>query len=656
MAFEKTRLTDRSGFEIAMRNGPNTSYVTMFGASLNSIFKPFTTQFAASGYPRYKISIFAVGGSAYSGSQFTGADASGLNPFGINTLYEGIVHGTTPPTDLESSVAAATVRTYGLKTPLSYIGWGFDQFGYPSPNSQIHWHTSGSLSSTGPNSTFAASGFAGAGLARGNLVPYTMWNAGPMDLRWDINKKVWTGNTSVYAAQILTTYSSGISISNYNTPVSANSLTYDVRMYDGIANVITITGAIHVGPKPSASSYRVLPLPPSSFAFVVHAPINGKPGYGVWLMELPGTTQCTSSSATGTGEVGDPYGGSQLGYISRTNLIGDSLESEYGGTGFADYPSGIILIGNPIGSGNLVQRLLAAGTGIELAGSTGISGTLFIKISSGVLFTSGGINNSITELQGLIVPLTVGQGGTGSSTKNFVDLSTTQTASGIKNFSNGVRVPTGLFTSPGFAFTNDAKTGFYWLSDKKGIGITCSGIDTFHLGYDGSTTYHHFRIEPVTIPSFAVGDNTYAPMVVKGYNDANAHNPIQLWYDRLGSDVASVTYDGLFRSRGTIISGRAIDDSSGIMIEIRRQSGQINYTILASGETDGNYFSVNNSGTIMTFGPDNKRTTFISSSGNRSINWASGYTGGIAVEHPTNTGLTRTINVINGLITGFSDA
>ena len=51
-----------------------------------------------------------------------------------------------------------------------------------------------------------------------------------------------------------------------------------------------------------------------------------------------------------------------------------------------------------------------------------------------------GANSDITSLSGLTTALTVVQGGTGSSSQNFVDLSTVQTIDGAKSFSAGIVV------------------------------------------------------------------------------------------------------------------------------------------------------------------------------------------------------------------------
>jgi hypothetical protein len=55
---------------------------------------------------------------------------------------------------------------------------------------------------------------------------------------------------------------------------------------------------------------------------------------------------------------------------------------------------------------------------------------------------ASGANSDITSLSGLSTPLSTAQGGTGSASKNFVDLTTAQTVGGVKAFSSSPTVPT----------------------------------------------------------------------------------------------------------------------------------------------------------------------------------------------------------------------
>src|SRR6266403_305735 len=81
----------------------------------------------------------------------------------------------------------------------------------------------------------------------------------------------------------------------------------------------------------------------------------------------------------------------------------------------------------------------SAGNGINIDGSNVISSTGVLSVSAnGPLNSSGGQNPNVS-LSG-VVP--IANGGTGSSTQNFVDLSSNQTIAGNKTFSNAVNTNT----------------------------------------------------------------------------------------------------------------------------------------------------------------------------------------------------------------------
>jgi hypothetical protein len=71
-------------------------------------------------------------------------------------------------------------------------------------------------------------------------------------------------------------------------------------------------------------------------------------------------------------------------------------------------------------------------------------GTQFLKgdgTLDGRTFATAGANSNITSLTGLTTALSLAQGGTGSTSKNFMDLSTAQTIGGAKTFSSMVNAP-----------------------------------------------------------------------------------------------------------------------------------------------------------------------------------------------------------------------
>lgn len=642
MSWEKSHLGNKNAFHDFVIDHATQGYSDIFGCSLDMFFKPFTTLVSSTGgAPHYQTSVYAVSGIANSGTQFTGADSSGLNPFGPQTLGEGIIYGSTRSSDLDLNIDPATVRTYGLKTPITFVGWGFDQFGYPSPNYNRSWNSSGTISTTAPNTGFLTSGF--GIVPKGNQVTLSMWESGPLDLRWHTDLKKWVAPISVYAGHILRAYNSGALITNFGIPRFATDIKYDAQFYDGMANQIQVTGITHSGPRPYNDNYKVLPLSSGQFCFIIHTVINSKPSYGLYLVESPGTLDCGTNVSGST----DPYSESQLGYISLTDLASSPLSSAYGGTSFIDYASGTILIGNPNNDGTLSQYSLLAGTGISLT----TSGSYFtIKLSSGIAFISGGINTTITQLQGLTTPLSIAQGGTASSIKSYVDLTTNQTVSGYKTFSDGIRVGSGNITNPSLSFTHDTRSGMYLSSSGTGFNLVATGTLTDQITNFGTNHFTDLNIKGNTVSTGALTNYNYAPLTVRQYTDTSYNNHIQIWYNRFDTIYGFVDRNGVIAGRGLYSSGVQV---SGNGLFIHRPTGFVGNTIIASGSDIGVYFSVNKDGSEIKFGTSGtNQITFTTTTGNKTIPWSSGYTGNITYLQDLST--TKTLQVVNGLIIGIS--
>lgn len=619
-----------------------------FGGNNNATFKPFSTNYSASGYPHYQAPINTNAGLVGSGAVYVGADSSGLNPYGRNTLAEGIISGPTPTSgSFDLNITPGDVRTFGIKTPSQFVGWGYDQFGFPAPNFNRAWSASGNFSGNEPSTRFLGTGL--NAVTGGRDVPYGFWNAGPMDLRWDMIRKVWTPPQSVYAAVVLAAYQTGALVTDYNEPLAASEIYYDAMMYDGPARQIRVTGIAHIGPKPFDDKYLVYPQRSGSFAFIVHAPVSGVPTYGLWLSEVPGADECAATATTASRN-GSTSSDSLLGALSYSNLIGNPLGSQYGGTDYDDHPSGTILMGSLAGSGDFQQVRLVAGTGISFVSSP--TGTTFtIQFASGVNFTSGGVNTTITELQGLLVPLTIGQGGTGSSTKNFIDLTTTQVASGVKTFNSQIKVASGSVSVPGLGFNNDGTTGLYSSLNK--LNLTSSGTKVAEFHYKSSAINSDLHIAGLNENPLAYGDNSYAPLMVTQYFDGNYNNHIMVLKDRGSTVLGHFDQYGRWVGRFMQVSGHTAT-SGGPLFDIIAPNGYSDFTISARNNNSGVYFSVSNEGSKLTLGPSGHQTSLLSSSGNRQIELASGYLGDIAVAKVG--GGTRTLHVAYGLITGYTDS
>lgn len=461
MAFEKTQTTDRQGFENLL--GTPSGFGIAYGLKTNAYLKPFTTLFNASGVPSYIIPMTT--GSA---TGFWGATSRGLNPYGINTMSEGLLWGSGLLGNMNTAIPdPSSIRTYGFKNPMQMVGPGFDIFGFPAPNYNLGWDVSGRFNVNGavPSEYFRKElGTSGISLRE---VPYPLWKAGPLDLRWDHGRGVWTSPNSVYSARVLQANVTGVV--DPTVPVFAENIRYDVRVNDGLASQLTLTGILHVGQKPRNNTYQVYPYISGEYCLILHTVTNGIPGFGALLYEIPATQACDATGTSSFALTSDNlYGGTSDGvpWNSSKVLTGTGLfealkaykmEAQFGGTtkGIYDAHSFFVASGTTIDAKPFIN---GSGISIQVV-ATGI----LVQLSTGVAFISAGANSNITSLNGLTTPLSIAQGGTSSSTQNFVDLSTSQSVSGIKSFTVGVRIPTGIVTNPPLSFSNTS-FGFSFTS------------------------------------------------------------------------------------------------------------------------------------------------------------------------------------------------
>ena len=182
-----TRFSDTgyfSNFEVPTnKNQPNSltlnpfnpnNELTFYYASTGSLLysasitgaTPSADELAKSGEPSgwlnygHNISASVVG---------TGIGESGEYPYDLN--FEKDFYG-------RKKVEVERIRSVGLRSPMVVTGWGFDLNGNPVP------------ADTGDNTKFASGAFSDV----------ANWKSGPVDLRWDDERKVWAaggGNTEI---------------------------------------------------------------------------------------------------------------------------------------------------------------------------------------------------------------------------------------------------------------------------------------------------------------------------------------------------------------------------------------------------------------------------------------------------------------------------
>lgn len=424
------------------------------GGSFDTYLKPFTTQTGVVYMPSYVVPNLNNSGVA---------NASGLNPFGPHTLAEGAVWGTgIPASGFDIGIDPASVRTFGFKNPANMVGWGYDQFGYPSPNANTSWKVSGYLSVTAPDDGFAAlipagtsAEASGAMRKLGAHVPSTGWQAGPLDLRFDSLRGVWTAPQSVYAARI---YASDVSGSVNSTSYAySKDIRYTVEILDGPANQLRVTGVKQFGIKPEVDTYQVLPMVSGSHCLLMHSFENGRPLYGLLGWETPKLTSCTETTNR------------------STEIIVRNEISAVSGIDYENLQAGQFLRGNA--SGTFDNVWIGAGTGIYITQhATGFA----INLVSG--FFGTGVAN----------PLPLAQGGTGASGMVFVAITGTQSVSGVKTWFNQAKFSSGTVAAP--AITFGGTTHGFSYSAASGITMSLNGSGIFNVNTTGTYFNHNVEI------------------------------------------------------------------------------------------------------------------------------------------------------------------
>ena len=198
------------------------------GVGFDAVYSPYSTFFGASGFPHFEVPTqkdqpnsltlnpfnpnngltfyYAPTGSSLYGASITGATPS-TDELAFSTADGSTIVGTGIRLDnrkglttgwLESGhniefavkgtgdfrfadfndeyasykgshVEVTNIRDVGLRSPMVVTGWGFDLNGNPVP------------ADTGDNTKFASGAFS----------DMSNWKSGPVDLRWDDERKVW---------------------------------------------------------------------------------------------------------------------------------------------------------------------------------------------------------------------------------------------------------------------------------------------------------------------------------------------------------------------------------------------------------------------------------------------------------------------------------
>lgn len=188
------------------------NYEKKGGVSLDGLFRPFSTNPNASGIGHYELGSGTI-------------NANALNPYKNGHDIQAVIYGDVPDGDLVignlDGVYPSTIsyRPLALRGPLVLTGWGYDTDDNPVPSKPL---ASGEIAGV----SGVAIQFADNYLQRSDL-----WKTGPVDIRWNDEKKLWVASGGDNNSKIVKVLQDGI-VPPSGNPSSNYQKVYKCRVYD----------------------------------------------------------------------------------------------------------------------------------------------------------------------------------------------------------------------------------------------------------------------------------------------------------------------------------------------------------------------------------------------------------------------------------------
>lgn len=221
-----------------------------------------------------------------------------------------------------------------------------------------------------------------------------------------------------------------------------------------------------------------------------------------------------------------PAGSPDYGPTTSGTVAGAPGEWQIPGVAHGDFYVRMVSAGNTYYSGPFA--ISADSDVVHIGGAETISG---LKTFSGGLTVSGGVVTlpaGTVSMAGLTGTLPVANGGTGSATQNFVDITTPQTIGGIKTFSAVPVFSAGFTVSPGGVITlPNASIPFAAViglaGGSAGVDLGTSQIVTGQKTFDNDVPVVGGQIlasaistpsAPVVTPTGTAGSTTYQYRIV----------------------------------------------------------------------------------------------------------------------------------------------
>tara|TARA_R110000751_G_scaffold53072_2_gene115264 strand:- start:9251 stop:10858 length:1608 start_codon:yes stop_codon:yes gene_type:complete len=402
------------------------------GASFDSIYSPYSTNLAASGFPHFEVptnltepnsltlnpfnpnnelSLYyaPTGSLLYQNSLATSGDITATESGLLAHPSGWLEYGHTIDSAVNSSgqrhsmnfdfqftsssgtdVEVENIRAVGLRSPQVMTGWGFNTEGKPVP------------ADTGNSEVFASGAFSDPSL----------WKTGPIDLRWDNDRKVWgSPPTKIYLSKATNTYNP----SSFSYEVDrSDSRSQFTRSAPGSLRTVNLTEPIHdpesvayTNNSDNVGSYEQLNYASIDYpfyeAFIIRETTDTATSneyYNIWSEDCQDCGHITNSGC------GTQHGSSSEGKKIlienplRQNIdVGDLMFTVKtgrskkvntgtftGGTGSG--ATGEISVNS---SGTATTNITAAGTGYTLGAFAIASGNICVGISLGM--TAGALTS-----------------------------------------------------------------------------------------------------------------------------------------------------------------------------------------------------------------------------------------------------------------------
>lgn len=153
----------------AINHIAQSGYDTKVVNSLDTLFRPFSTDPNANGWPKYEV------------PEGSGVNLTKLNPYTRDSDF--ILYNADYPQDDEFlNEASGYIRGVALRGPIVMAGWGYDTGGNPVPSGED------------------------GGFIENYKKRMDQWKVGPVDLRWNDEKKIWVGgNLTIQRGTLNTT-------------------------------------------------------------------------------------------------------------------------------------------------------------------------------------------------------------------------------------------------------------------------------------------------------------------------------------------------------------------------------------------------------------------------------------------------------------------